>query len=112
MQEIKAICNRVMVINQGEIVADYTDLSKINAFDENSYMIEVEFLDEMEDIVLQSLPQTISIECIDSKLVRIASSNDIRAHVFDLAVANQNKILSLKKVERSMEEVFKMLTHK
>ena len=112
MQEIKAICNRVLVINQGEIVADYTDLSKINAFDENSYVIEVEFLETMDESALKNLHGVTSVEKQGNHLFRIAAHEDIRADIFDFAVNTQNKILTIKAVERSMEEVFKMLTHK
>ncbi len=112
MQEIKAICNRVVVINQGEIVADYTDLSKINAFDENSFLVEVEFLNKMDESVLNQLNGLTALEVLTPTSFKISASKDIRADIFDLAVNNQNKILTIKAVERTIEEVFKMLTHK
>jgi len=110
MQEIKAICNRVIVINKGEIAADYTDINKISIFDENSFHLEVEFFDKINIQLLQQIETVSSVNCIkDNHFVCIATS-DIRASIFDLASTTNNKILTIKQLERSMEDVFKMLT--
>jgi len=110
MQEIKAICNRVIVINKGEIVADYSDLSKIKAFDENSYHVEVEFSSETTTALLEKLENVTSVERIAANHFTVIASEDIRPALFDFAVKTDNKILMIKTVERSMEEVFKSLT--
>lgn len=107
MQEIKAICNRVLIINKGEIVADYPDISKISVFDENNIQIDVEFLHEAD---LSQLTNISSVSSKQNKVYSIIASKDIRADVFDFAVKTNNKIITLKTVERSMEEVFRNLT--
>lgn len=107
MQEIKAICNRVLIINKGEIVADYPDISKISVFDENNIQIEVEFLHEAD---LNQLSNISSVSSKGNKVYSILASKDIRADIFDFAVKTNNKILTMKAVERSMEEVFRELT--
>lgn len=108
MQEIKAICNRVIVINKGEIVADYADISKIKLFDENSFHFEVEFANETQEI--EKLENIISVKTVDNKSFTVIASTDIRADIFDFAVKANNKILTMKEIERSMEEVFRSLT--
>ncbi len=107
MQEIKAICSRVLIINQGEIVADYPDLSKINHYDENQLQIEVEFLKETE---ISGIENINSIIPKGNNVFVVLSSTDIRDKLFDFAVKTGNKILMMKSVERSMEEVFRSLT--
>ena len=107
MQEIKAICNRVIIINKGEIVADYSDISKINLFDENNLQFEVEFLNEAEITGIEGIN---AVSAKGKNIYTILASRDIRADIFDFAVKSENKILTMKTVERSMEEVFRSLT--
>jgi ABC-2 type transport system ATP-binding protein len=110
LQEIKAICNRVIVINKGEIVADYSDLSKLRAFDENSFHLEVEFLNEVGINELEQINDVSAVNQLNEKQFTLIASSDIRSDVFDFAVKTNNKILMIKEVERSMEEVFRSLT--
>jgi len=107
MQEIKAICNRVLIINKGEIVADYPDISQISHFDENNLQFEVEFLNETE---LSGIENISSVSDTGHKTFSILATKDIRSEIFDFAVKTNNKILMLRTVERSMEEVFRNLT--
>ena len=110
MQEIKAICNRVIVINKGEIVADYADISKIKLFDENSFHFEVEFTKSVLAEELEKLDNIDNVKSISNKKFSIIASNDVRGDIFDFAVKSNNKILTIKEIERSMEEVFRSLT--
>ena len=107
MQEIKAICNRVIIINKGEIVADYPDISKISQFGENNLQFEVEFLYETE---ISGIEGIIDVSAKGKNTYTILASGDIRAEIFDFAVKSGNKILTMKTVERSMEEVFRSLS--
>ena len=107
MQEIKAICNRVIIINKGEIVADYPDISKISQLDENNLQFEVEFLRETG---ISGIEGIIDVSAKGKNTYTILASGDIRAEIFDFAVKSGNKILTMKTVERSMEEVFRSLT--
>lgn len=107
MQEIKAICDRVIIINKGEIVADYPDISKISQFGENNLQFEVEFLNPAE---ITGIEEINDVSAKGKNTYTILASGDIRAEIFDFAVKSGNKILTMKTVERSMEEVFKDLT--
>jgi ABC-2 type transport system ATP-binding protein len=108
MQEIKAICNRVIIINKGEIVADYPDISKISHFDENSMHLEVEF--QKAATGLEQLQNISSVDALSDTSFSIIANTDIRAEIFDFAVKSGNKILTMKTMERSIEDVFKSLT--
>lgn len=107
MQEINAICNRVLIINKGKIVADYPDISKLNLFDENHLQFEVEFLNETEISWVESIS---SVTPKGNNVYIVIASTDIRAELFDFAVKTNNKILMMRPIERSMEEVFRSLT--
>ena len=110
MQEIKAICNRVIVINKGEIVADYSDLSKISIFDENSFHYEVKFSTEIQKTELEKISTVSAVTALTEKSYTIISTSDVRGAIFDFAVKANTKILTMKAIERSMEEVFRNLT--
>ena len=110
MQEIKAICNRVIIINKGKIVADYPDISKISAFDENTLQFEVEFLNNVNIKELEKVKLVLKVNALNDTLFSVMATSDIRSDVFDFAVKTKNKILTMKTVERSMEDVFRELT--
>jgi len=110
MQEVKAICNRVLIINQGEIVADYPDISKINLADENNRQFEVVFLNEVDLSDLERISQIAQVSVMEKNSYLLTASEDISAAIFDFAVQSNNKILKLKEVENSMEDVFRKLT--
>lgn len=110
MQEIKAICNRVLVINKGELVADYTDLAGMNVFEENSFHLEVEFLSEIDVELLSAIEGVESVNKLKANRLHVIANQDIRSAVFDLAVKNGNKILMMTPIEQTMEEVFRNLT--
>ncbi len=110
LQEIKAICNRVIIINKGNIVADYTDLTKLSAFDMNNQQLEVEFLNAIPLNELEKLKHVSNVKVLNDRHFVIIASEDIRVDIFDLAVNLNNKILSIKTIERTMEEVFRIVT--
>ena len=110
MQEIKAICNRVIIINKGEIVADYADLSKISALDESSLHFVVEFADTVNPVNLEKLENITAVKGISETHFTLIATADIRGIIFDFAVKTNNKILTMKAVERGMEDVFRELT--
>ena len=107
MQEIEAVCNRVIIINKGEIVADYPDIAQLINRAENEFQIEVEFLNKVEKLPMEWI---VSIDTTDEKTFIISAQNDIRQEIFDFAVETNNKILTMRMAERKMEEVFRDLT--
>ncbi len=111
MQEIKAICNRVIVINKGEIVADYPDISKIKLFDKNSFRLEVEFLNNVSGKEFEKINGILDMKMLNEKHFILITSTDIRADIFDFSVKSNNKIITINKIESSMEDVFRSLTN-
>jgi ABC-2 type transport system ATP-binding protein len=89
-------------------VADYPDISKISHFDENSMHLEVEF--QKATTGLEQLQNISAVNALSDTSFSIIANTDIRAEIFDFAVKSGNKILTMKTVERSIEDVFKSLT--
>lgn len=110
MQEIEAVCNRVVIINKGEIVADYPDVKELANFGKDEIHLEVQFLNKVNEKDFSPIKSIRNIETKDNTTFKIISKTDIRSDIFDFAVKTNNKILLMKPVERKMEEVFRELT--
>ncbi len=112
MQEVEAVCNRVIIINHGEIVAnDKTeDLKKGKV----KQVILVEFESEIKEELLKNIEGVQQVIKLGSAKYKVVSSEekDIRKEIFALAVANNNGVLTLNREEQKMEDVFKELTKK
>ncbi|MDR0370492.1 MAG: ATP-binding cassette domain-containing protein [Prevotellaceae bacterium] len=108
MQEIKAICNRVLIIHRGAIVADCSDLTTMS--DGSSYRFEAEFLHPADVEALSDFLQPAIVRTKEPALFDISSATDIRANIFDFAVSSNNKLLTLRRMETSLEDIFRTLT--
>ncbi|MWW24897.1 gliding motility-associated ABC transporter ATP-binding subunit GldA [Algibacter lectus] len=109
MQEVEAMCERVIIINKGEIVAD----KKLNELrDEKEQTVIVEFDFRVEDAFLIRLPKVKSVKNTYGFVYEITfkTSEDMRSHVFDFAHDNQLKILQLNQKNASLESLFRELT--
>jgi len=111
LQEVESICDRIVILNQGNLVTNDI-MSSITENTQKSQEVMVEFLNELTiEILTNGLP-TANIKNITDKIYNISYSGDqdIRENLFDLAVKNNNKILELKSSSSSLENVFKNVT--
>ncbi|MDR0810684.1 MAG: ABC transporter ATP-binding protein [Paludibacter sp.] len=108
LHEIKEICNRVLIINKGKIAADYRDMAEISLNAENRF--EVEFSEKIDENLLEKLDGVSSLQTSDGKIFTILATEDLRNSLFDFAVRNNIKLLSLNKLENTIEEIFRELT--
>lgn len=110
MQEVEALCNRVIIINKGEIVAnaETKDLQKSN----ERQIITVEFDKATSASQLRKIPMVTNAKALNDTTwqLTIASPNDARKTIFDFAVQNHLSVLTLNRVEQKLEDVFKQLT--
>ena len=111
MQEVKAICDRVIIINKGIIVAN-DSTETLQQQKENEQIIRVEFDKEVSKSELKKIEGVSdAINTLGNTWkIKSASSKDIRAAIFQFAVANNLSVLTLQKEEQSLEDVFKQLT--
>lgn len=109
MQEVEAICDRVIIINEGKIVLDKKLKELKNS---KQQIIEVEFDYRVEEIALQQLPKIEKIENSVGFVYQLyfATEQDMRGKVFDFAHDNGLKILQLHQKNITLERLFSELT--
>jgi len=109
MQEVEAICDRVIVINKGKIIAD-KNLKELKENQEQ--VIEVEFDYRVEKQFIESISFLKSAENIHDTLwvLTFSTSKDMRSKVFDFAHDNGLKILQLNTKNKNLESLFRELT--
>lgn len=109
MQEVEAVCDRVILINKGEIVADKPlDDFKNN----NEQFIEVEFDFKVEQQFFKKIKNLKSTQNVfdNTWILHFESEIDMRPNVFDFANKNGLKILSLTLKNKNLERLFQELT--
>lgn len=109
MQEVEAMCDRVIIINKGEIVANKT-LKELR--DDKEQIVIVEFDYRVETVFLEKLPHVKDVVNVHDFIYEItfATAEDMRSHVFDFAHDNELKILQLNQKNASLESLFRELT--
>ena len=110
MQEVSAICERVIIINKGHIVADDKESSIVSISQDAVLSLFVEFTKPQDLNILKAMDKVVSVTQEGESSYAINSSEDIREQVFRMAVASGQVILTMKQQERSMEDVFRSLT--
>lgn len=112
MQEVEAVCSRVLIINKGKLVADGSiEQLKTGQFAQKQ-MVWVEF-DKTPDMdALRNIPGIHKIEQTGKSSFLAESENniDIRPLLFQFAVSNGLVLLTLKEQQQSLENVFQELT--
>jgi ABC-2 type transport system ATP-binding protein len=111
LQEVQALCDRVVVINLGEIVADDTVENLMRA-QSKSVAIIVEFAGHVDEHLLGLVPGIKRLERINqsSFLMEPHDGMDLRAAVFRFAADHSLSLLGLRQQENSLEEIFRQLT--
>tara|TARA_R100001132_G_C3261627_1_gene85592 strand:+ start:479 stop:1378 length:900 start_codon:yes stop_codon:yes gene_type:complete len=109
MQEVEAICDRVIIINKGKIVLD-TPLKELR--NNKTQIIEVEFDYRVEEVALQHISSIKKIENKEGFLYHLYfnTEEDMRSKVFDFAHDNGLKILQLHQKNTSLEKLVIELT--
>ena len=112
MQEVEAVCDRVIIINKGEIVAN--DTTQTLQQNTTKQIITVEFDKEVSVNTLKAISGVEDAILIDGKTWKIISDleKDVRKELFNYAVKHNIGILTLNKEEQRLEDVFKALTKK
>jgi ABC-2 type transport system ATP-binding protein len=110
MQEVQALCNRVIVINQGKIVADDRLENLLKRHEESTILlVEWEGAVSLDDIKALAGVNDVTI---DGKIFRVVATKgfDMRAELFRLSAERKLSLISLKQEESSLEEIFRSLT--
>ncbi len=111
MQEVKALCDRVIIINNGSIVAD-DPIDMLQEKLSDRQIVHVEFNKDLPIDLLKNIPGVQSVRTNGKARFTVYSSNqkDLREMLFNFSVQNNYIIYEMNKDKNSVEEVFSLLT--
>jgi ABC-2 type transport system ATP-binding protein len=112
LQEVEAICDRVIIINKGKLVADDT-LGHLQTAHEKNQVILVTFKEKVSMALLANLRATLSIGQTESGQWKIETAEPefVRKQLMELSLQHNLNIVSLQSGEQSLEAVFRTLTN-
>lgn len=114
MQEVEILCDRVIIINQGKIVADRSTADLKKLYEGSDYLVE--FDGPSTATQLTKLAGVKKAEALDEAKHRWRLSTDgsegVREAVFQQAVKEGRVVLEIKKEEKRLEQIFQQLTEK
>ncbi|MCD6566498.1 MAG: gliding motility-associated ABC transporter ATP-binding subunit GldA [Bacteroidales bacterium] len=112
MQEVEAICDRVIIIKEGRIVADDDKGNMLKYIDEEYQTVLVEFDKDVSKEKIEEVAFVVRAVPVNKNqwLVQGQQEHDVRSKIFNFAVENKLTVLVMQKQEKSLEEVFRMLT--
>jgi ABC-2 type transport system ATP-binding protein len=111
LQEVEAICDRVIIINKGKLVADdqLVNLQQKGSTD----MVKVTFKEPLEAEWLNRLKYVLTVNKIDSFswLIKSSDANEVKRQLLEMSLQHNLNIVSLQTEGGSLEEVFRRLTN-
>lgn len=111
MQEVEAICDRIIIVNKGNIVADKMK-NELHHTSNGHLLIDVRFAATASVEWLQLISNIESVESTGNNYYRLVCTpgTDPRILLFESAAAHQCPIIELKVEEKSLEDIFRQLT--
>ena len=111
MQEVQALCDRVVVINRGKIVANDT-LPNLLKSQSSQIVLVIEFEGDVTSEELKSLAGVLGVEEVSDFKFKVTSApgRDLRPEIFRFAADRHLSLLGLKQEEGSLEGIFRELT--
>lgn len=111
LQEVQAICDRVIIINKGKLVAD----SQLNSLrqDHHKDTVRISFQEAVEPAVLEGLRGARSVHKLDQNQWELETDDpsDLKKQLLELALRNNLNIVSLQSESPSLENIFRSLTN-
>jgi len=111
LQEVEAICDRVVIINKGKLVANDT-LSALRSQSEKSQTVKVVFKEIIDASLLEALPGVQAVTKINDTEWELTctQTDDVKRSLLELSLQRNFNIGSLQSGEQRLEEVFRNLT--
>jgi ABC-2 type transport system ATP-binding protein len=110
LQEVESVCDRIIIINKGKIVADDT-LANLQSANKGSYTIFVEFGKKADTTLLKNIETVEKVEENENQYrLQTPDPEKVKKLLLEFSLANGLDILSLKTQSKSLEEVFRNLT--
>ncbi|MBN1463287.1 MAG: gliding motility-associated ABC transporter ATP-binding subunit GldA [Paludibacteraceae bacterium] len=111
MQEVSALCGRVLIINKGNIVADEKADNIVSISQQKSQLLTVELDKHIDEKEFMTINGVLSAKQLKPLHYQVECTKDIRAEVFRLIADKGLTLLTLNQQERNMEDVFHELTN-
>lgn len=110
MQEVEAICHRAIIIKNGEIVAD-NNIAELQQEGSN-VVIEVELEKQFDSKHFKAIKGVKRVVATTDRVfvLEVVGKADVRAEISQVAIRNNNIVISMQKREQKMEDVFQKLT--
>lgn len=110
LQEVEAICDRVIIIHKGELVAD-DKLSELRKGNQDKHQVRVQFKEPVDISLLEKMKDVSAVQQ-DGLSYRVQTGNpeSVRKQILELALQHNLSIVSLQSESQSLEEVFRSLT--
>jgi ABC-2 type transport system ATP-binding protein len=111
LQEVEAICDRVIIINKGNLVAD-DKLSILQGLHKDKHVVIVQFKEPVDKAILESLNDVTSVEQSQTSNYKLQTSNpeSVRKQIMELALQQNLNIVSLQSEGHSLENIFRSVT--
>jgi len=111
MQEVQALCDRVLIINQGKLVAN-DSIESLQAKVAGDTILHVEFAEKLKASQLTAIPGIRKAVRQDGNRWRLTgqATDDLRVALFRFAVDQQLTLLELRKEVSTVESIFQQLT--
>jgi len=111
MQEVEAVCDRVVIINKGNIVADKVT-SELKTLEVGYSVVTIEFDKEPDIEQIKKIQGIDDVIVLTPKTLQLhtSSERDVRPDIFKYAVEKNLTVLTIHKEEKKLEEIFKSLT--
>ncbi|HYM94955.1 MAG TPA: gliding motility-associated ABC transporter ATP-binding subunit GldA [Chitinophagaceae bacterium] len=113
LQEVEAICDRVIIINKGELVAD-DKLKNLQQQNKGNHAVIVQFKEAVDKKYFEAISVAEKTDQVNFSTLKIHTSNpeEARKKILELALQNNLNIVSLQTESQSLEDVFRSLTQK
>ena len=111
LQEVEALCDRVIIINKGRLVAD-SPLSQLRAQNAGTNTVQVAFRENPEASILEQLDHVNAVSRMPDGQweLQTAAPDEVKKQLMELALQNNWNIVSLQSENRSLEDIFRQLT--
>ena len=111
LQEVEAICDRVIIINKGKIVAD-DQLRNLQQLNQHNHIVIVRFSEAVDQFLLENIRDVESIQNPEPGLYKLSTQNPdtVKKQLLELSLKHGFNIISLQSESQRLEEVFRSLT--